>query len=395
MPKIDDRTIPWDQITQDEYPALRVISSAFMNQAVVVPDDEPTPPEYAFVPLVGSHEERMKQSLFMTEWNFCWEWGGYRPDRFREEAPKQLRWLEDHANLNLRLVPCDTLRSSTAALHGYGPLVALMPLHVARPLKLATHRIYSWPPGPAWLDDPIPRAKESLGKALAEHLWPILCGRSSPRDFSSSEPLVVLAHSPDFWLPYMDLMIQRHCREWGRVPEDSDEQRRVLAEGQRQLDVPGTVRRPCFGGEVWFGEEEAWEAANEMVEVADEQGRLRGIIEAVRSSRVQDDFSDRWSWVREDFERKLYAKRIKPKVRFVELDDTLPVHGPDVEAEIERSLLWQDLFAVLNPREKEIVVCLRNGSGTTDIARELGYANHSPVSKALARIRRKAERLLS
>jgi hypothetical protein len=30
----------------------------------------------------------------------------------------------------------------------------------------------------------------------------------------------------------------------------------------------------------------------------------------------------------------------------------------------------------------------------TDIARELGYANHSPVSKALGRIRRKAERFL-
>jgi len=44
--------------------------------------------------------------------------------------------------------------------------------------------------------------------------------------------------------------------------------------------------------------------------------------------RIEDDFSDRWSCAREDFERKLYRKRVKVQVRFVELTDTIPVPGP-------------------------------------------------------------------
>jgi len=69
------------------------------------------------------------------------------------------------------------------------------------------------------------------------------------------------------------------------------------------------------------------------VDEADAEGRLRGILDAVRSNRVEDDFSERWSFAREDFERKLYHKRSKVKVRFVELTDTIPVQGPETEVE--------------------------------------------------------------
>jgi hypothetical protein len=104
--------------------------------------------------------------------------------------------------------------------------------------------------------------------------------------------------------------------------------------------------------------------------------------------------SERRSNAREDFERKLYSKRSKVRVSFVELKDTLPVHGP--ASEYTDDLLWEDFAALLDRKERHVVVCLR--SGTTklgDIASELGYSNHSPVSKALARIRKKAERFLN
>ena len=58
----------------------------------------------------------------------------------------------------------------------------------------------------------------------------------------------------------------------------------------------------------------------EKVASADANGRLRAILDAVRSNRVADDFWARWSYAREDFERKLYRKRNKISVRFVELD---------------------------------------------------------------------------
>ncbi|XXY51966.1 hypothetical protein WME91_12565 [Sorangium sp. So ce269] len=49
----------------------------------------------------------------------------------------------------------------------------------------------------------------------------------------------------------------------------------------------------------------------------------------------------------------------------------------------------------MNERERRVVVCLRNGFTTaTEIAAELGYANHSPISKVLASVREKVRRHL-
>ncbi|MGH3305765.1 MAG: hypothetical protein ACRDOK_29700 [Streptosporangiaceae bacterium] len=101
-------------------------------------------------------------------------------------------------------------------------------------------------------------------------------------------------------------------------------------------------------------------------------------------------FSEHWSYVREDLERKLYHKRSKVTVRFVELTDTIPVQGP--EAEVEDNLVFADFLALLDESERQIVILLRSGhTKVGDIAGILGYRNHSPVSKRLARIRRKAE----
>ena len=143
-----------------------------------------------------------------------------------------------------------------------------------------------------------------------------------------------------------------------------------------------------------MGEQEALEATSEMVEHADRHGPLRSIIEAIKSNRVEEDFSPIWSFAREDFERKLYRKRNKVKIQFVQLDDTIPTHGPD--AEVHENRLWQSLFAVLNPKERRIVICLRSGvTKLTDVATLLGYANHSAVSKALKKIPEQTERVKS
>jgi DNA-directed RNA polymerase specialized sigma24 family protein len=147
---------------------------------------------------------------------------------------------------------------------------------------------------------------------------------------------------------------------------------------------------PRCGGTLWDGEAWAAEVVEEVVEAADAGGRLRAILDAVRSNRVEDDFSDRWSFAREDFERKLYRKRNKVRVRFVELTDTIPVQGP--ETEVEGNLVVGDFLALLDEREQQVVVLLRSGyTKLGEVASVLGYKNHSAVSKYLARVRRKAE----
>jgi len=64
--------------------------------------------------------------------------------------------------------------------------------------------------------------------------------------------------------------------------------------------------------------------------------------------------------------------------------------------EVEGQIVTADFMALLNVREREIVVLLNSGlTNLTDVAKELGYANHSPISKKLAKIRKQAEEFSS
>ena len=52
-------------------------------------------------------------------------------------------------------------------------------------------------------------------------------------------------------------------------------------------------------------------------------------------------------------------------------------------------------MALLDIKERQIVILIRNGcTKVGEISKILGYANHSPVSKALKRIRVKLEQYM-
>ncbi|AUX31270.1 MULTISPECIES: sigma-70 family RNA polymerase sigma factor [Sorangium] len=379
-------------LVPENYPALGTVSSASFYKLVVVPRTPPPPPQYVFVPVKRSDDAAW---VALSQWNLMWEWGTVRPEDFHERLPEHVVSIIDrHADANFRLVP---FVGEEDRLSCYEPLYSLLPRATLDRFGLPPRR-GTWPMlAPAWERTNVPHRIERLSQALAFHLWPLLCPRSSMSAFDKNEPVRLLAHCLDFWLPYVDVVAQRRVQALGRVPFENDQQRRDQEELQRvvERELNADARRPCYGGHVWRGEDDARDAAKELIEAADEHGKLRDLVDAIESNRVQDDFSPRWSHVKEDFERKLYRKRSKTKVVFVELDETVPVHAPDVEVEVERSLLWQHLFTMLNERERRVIVCLRNGFTTaTEIAAELGYANHSPVSKALASVRKKAHRHL-
>lgn len=80
------------------------------------------------------------------------------------------------------------------------------------------------------------------------------------------------------------------------------------------------------------------------------------------------------------------------KINFAELTDTIPAQGPDTELEVTSRLVSADFMALLDAKERQVVVLLTSGyTKLTDVAEAMGYANHSPISKKLARIRRQAE----
>lgn len=381
-----------DEVDVEEFPRLDTFSPAFLYQFVPVPEGTANPPEYIYVrppdELGLEGEARSKYQVFLTQWNTLWEAGTERVGVMADDAPDALRWV---LNLpaDVRLLP----RGRRNRYDAYATLYHLLPHRTLREFGLPLLKRGLWPfwtpQGEAtWL---FPRDFDKrLERAISYHLWPLL-GRGVPSAFADDEPIRILSHNLDFWMPFADMVAQARMRGRGRVPIENEKQRQIYDQYCDQMPPGVTLQRPLYGGEVWAGEEEAWEVTEEMVELADGYGRLRGILDAIRSHRLEDDFTDRWSYEREDFERKLYRKRAKVQVRFVELDETTPVHGP--ESEVHEDLLWEDFFAVLNAKEREVVVCLRSGiTKVGEIAEKLGYANHSPVSKKLARVRRKAER---
>jgi hypothetical protein len=71
------------------------------------------------------------------------------------------------------------------------------------------------------------------------------------------------------------------------------------------------------------------------------------------------------------------------------MTDSIPVQGP--ETEVVDRVVFGDFLALLNEKDREIVVLLSSGvTKLTEVAQIMGYRNHSPVSKRLERIRREA-----
>jgi len=394
-----------EELKPDIYPSLGTLSAAFIWQFLPHPR-ETSRQEYVYISVDDIYNQKrlanqgkntgddeiIKQLLFLTEWNWAWEVGQLRYELFSGigEVPKNLRWLKKYRGKNLYLLPqlrtkrCDT----------YASLFHLIPRKILERFKLPPLRRGLWPYNfhdhshlmalPNDFD-------ERLSRAFAHHIWPLINSGSPLAAFSANDPIRLLTHNLDFWLPYAYQIIEERAKAYGYVRIESKKQKEHLEKLREKIPNHIIPARPYKGGLIWMGEDDAWEITREIIGAADQGGRLRGIIEAVRTHRIEDDFSAIWSNAKEDFERKLYKKRSKIKVTFVELDDTQPIQGP--EAEIHENLVWEDLLSLVNIKDRRIVVLLQNGyTKVGEISKTLGYANHSPVSKALARIRKIAKK---
>lgn len=386
-----------DDLEPDRFPHLGNISAAHFFTFIPRPK-KVISPEFAYVPLPArgsdNNERFWRAHNLVAEWNMAWEAAQIRPDFFGQMGAlsPDLAWLTNYASHNLYLLPGRPSPRywSCAVLHH------LLPRRTLERFRLPLLRRGLWP---YYTDvphiDPLLPAdyEENLSQAFAFHIWPLLDSGSKLPSYRKDDSLRVLAHNLDYWIPYAYEVASEYARQLGRSSFDNNKQAMKLSALRKALPDDILADRPLMGGTLWMGEAEAWDATKAIVQRADDRGRLRAIIDTIRSNRVEEDFSACWSRAREDFERKLYHKRAKVKISFIELDETIPVHGP--EAEIHEHLLWQDFLAFLDTKEKAIVVLLRNGeTKLKDISQKLGYANHSPVSKALRRIRDKARKFL-
>lgn len=389
-----------DEIDPENFPVLRTLPIGLIYQFFYVPQGPRLTPEYLCIrrpEMLGVPKSKLLEfRAFVSEWNLNWKTGLLRKELFTSESdhgfiPPKLKWILD-AKTDVRLVFANER-------HNYEQYTALYHLLSRRTLEKFGLPLLSrgnWPntfPN-GLIHHVLPQDfNRQLEEALAYHLWPFLDVRGCPSAFSMDDPVKLLSHNLDYWMPFIDVVAQEKVESLGRVDFEDEKQRQLYEQHAKELPPEIRLERPHFGGHLWTGEDEARMATRRMIEIADKKGDLRSILDAVRSNRIKDDFSERWSYEREDFERKLYSKRNKIKVAFVELDETIPVHS--CSAEVHENLLWQDFLALFDAKERRIVVCLRNGETRLgDIAKRLGYANHSAISKALARIRKKAKRFL-
>lgn len=370
----------------DSYPSLRNISAGFLFKAVLRAQD-PTPPEYITVSIpLRSDEPRLEVAI--SEWNMLWEAAQFRRRIVGADLPPELEKVANRGDLNVVFVP-----RTKSRYHEHSSLFHLLPRAVAERHGLPVLPPGQWP----FLADVInpdynlPHDFETrLSRAWAGTVWRHLMPVSPIRGFTKSDPIRLLAHNLDFWIPPVNQVIQDELLDFPVVDNGAPTGPAILEDGSLLEGV--TVENPRMGGTLWAGEEEAAEITRRTVEAADTDGRLRGILDAVRSNRVEDDFSPHWTRAREDFERKLYSKRSKVKVSFVELPDTIPVQGP--ETEIVDRTVYGDFLTLLNARDREIVILLYSGvTKLTEIGEIMGYRNHSAVSKRLNRIREQAAQI--
>lgn len=382
-----------------QFPALRALSPAAMFQRRVLVYRGPAAKlEFVSFDLPApAHQLRSddRTPWLTTTWNMQWEAGPYRAIDTDELSPtlsflRDLQTTTSPPTSDIVLVP----NEPDNIYQAWAPLYHLLPRRrlVRHGLPLI-HR-GMWPrQGYCFAEDRIaPSQRGSLERAFAEHLWSVGLGRAKTPliGFSESDPLKLLAYDLSFWRSLLEQLVREYCGELGRVPRSKDDDD---PESLPTKHPSLTYEMPCSGTELWTGEAEANDVARDLMELADERFNLRDVMEAIRSNRVEEDFSARWSAEREDFERKLYRKRSKVKVSFVEIDDAVPCL--DHDAELDGDMLYRNLMSVVDPKERRVIVCMSRGvTGVREIAKRLGYANHSPVSKALASIRQKARRML-
>lgn len=371
-------------LSADQYPRALSLSAGMLYRRVIRAT-APVPPEYVCVPLPACGPRSDTLAVAISKWNMAWEAAQFRGLIAERFLPQDLSEIAGREDVNVTFLP----RTATR-YHEYSLLFHLLPRALAERYGLPLLRAGQWPylADAGDVDRFLPADFEvRLSRAWASLVWRHLMSGSPQGAFSGSDPIRLLAHNLDFWLPPVTAVVEDVLRSFPVVDDAVGEYPPPLADGGI---LPGALAvSPRKGGDLWRGEAEAAEVVQWTIDEADAEGRLRGILDAVRSNRVEDDFSERWSYAREDFERKLYHKRSKVKVRFVELTDTIPVQGP--ETEVEDGLVFADFLALLDERERQIVILLNSGmTKVGDVAATLGYKNHSPVSKRLARIRAKA-----
>lgn len=377
---------------------MRHISNAHFYQAEVTQVDrwDHGPLELVFVdePTEGG----LEQTAHIHEWNSTQRAGFLRSGRAMDGLKASIPCLEDRRNPNMILVPmCGGTSELDVMLAGLLP-DALLQQHNLERRRTVMNLIF----GHRSLDAGYGSRARA---AFSQHVWSVLSPRArlGANAFAPNSPLRLLAGDTRYWAHRIyRLALDR--RDAFFEPTDHEEEswrpidmlrERILAPLPEEERSKFKVDRPLQGGNIWdvFDSGEREDVLRCAIDGDGVMESLDPLIELLHSHRVHEDFSDANSWIKEDFERSFYSKRAKLKVDLVETIDDAPAYDL-AENEPYEQVLFRDVIAMLDQKERRLVLALRMGKNASTIARESGLRGHASVSRRISALKAKLAHVL-
>ena len=188
-------------------------------------------------------------------------------------------------------------------------------------------------------------------------VWDYLGIRGGMEKYSGYDPFWRMAHTYPLWMQAFNKMGLTAERYFANV-----------AAGDKMA---------------YLTHELAAETARDMVEFFIKHSNFSKWLAVVKEHRAHEDYDSRRSSVKMDFHRQWYHTRAKVKVLdFIQVDEPsyYPYNGIDSRLDVER------FTNHLDEKNQRIIRLLLDGYTQAEIAKMLGFANHSGVCKRIKKI---------
>lgn len=382
---------------------MDVLSNGFMFQAEAVQLDRWNEGPLELVEIPVSRVRDPKLRIAVHNWNQTHAAGQLRGEDSVEALTAAFPRVMEGGSPNLIFVPTrdeDGLSPLDLMLAELLPDEALSRVGFhERPrclLSLTPFGLEAYPTG----------RRADVRDAFSREIWKRLAPRARFHEdaFAPRSSLRLIAGDARFWMHRLyRIALDRREALFRPCADDADRTWRPLETLRRSVlsALPAEdhhrfeVRRPMMGGTIWDGED-ADQRDDVLRSAVDGDGVIESIepvVETLLSDAVDSDFSDRTSWIREDFERRFHHKRARLKVAVLETVDDAPVWG-EPDAAGYGHVLYRDVLSFLDVRQKKLVIALRLGKSASDIARDAGLRGHASIARQIARLKRKVARIL-
>lgn len=378
---------------------MRSISNAFFHQAEITQIDrwEHGPLELAFLsePATG----RLEWTAHLHNWNATQRAGFVRSGEAIEGLKPFVPYLEERRNPNMILVPTYGGNSELDVM-----LAGLLPDDILAKAGLERRRSMM---GLMYMHNDLPADYGARARAaFAHYIWTRLSPRArlGQGAFNARSPLRLLSGDTPYWAHRLYRLALARRDEFFAPTTHEDETWKPLAELRAGIlaGLPEEerhlfdIQRPLMGGDVWdeFDADEREEVLQSAIDGDGVLESLDPVVELLHRHRTHEDFSAANSWIKEDFERSFYSKRAKLKVDLVETIDDAPAYALEPNEPYEQ-VLFRDVIAMLDQKERRLVIALRLGKSASTIARESGLRGHASVSRRIAALKTKVARLLN